>query len=354
MIDFDKEDEQVMLGLIKGLKHPKGKPTAIEEALVCHKVRQNTSSPKSNRSAMPRLDASDAYYIKLGRGGSWETECLRDSVLRLGYRESPHDLCVAGDWAAVRTAMKQIKEHAGAATQAVAQLRAFYEAGEHAVFVTFVDGYMYWCRACGSVELLPDRSRLRRTLDGWHNTSVGGVTLTSDRVSGHLLKVQMFQGTICEIKAKDYLLRKLNDELSPEVAAAKDAERALISAIIGLLRLLTWQDFELLVDLVFSTSGWRRVGVVGRTQKNVDIEMILPTTGERAFVQVKSQARPSDAADYVRLTEGGPYHRMFFVWHTGNVSEIDSREAVTLVGPERFAQMIVDAGLSSWLREKAS
>ena len=28
-------------------------------------------------------------------------------------------------------------------------------------------------------------------------------------------------------------------------------------AIVSLMRLLTWQDFELLVDLVFSTSGWR-------------------------------------------------------------------------------------------------
>ncbi len=34
-------------------------------------------------------------------------------------------------------------------------------------------------------------------------------------------------------------------------------------------RLLEPQDFELLVDLVFSTSGWRRVGVVGGTQKTL-------------------------------------------------------------------------------------
>ncbi|MBI1213642.1 MAG: hypothetical protein GC190_19460, partial [Alphaproteobacteria bacterium] len=46
---------------------------------------------------------------------------------------------------------------------------------------------------------------------------------------------------------------------SPELENADEAERAMIAAIIGLMRLLTWQDFELLVDLVFSASGWRRV-----------------------------------------------------------------------------------------------
>jgi hypothetical protein len=42
----------------------------------------------------------------------------------------------------------------------------------------------------------------------------------------------------------------------------------------------------MLVDLVFANSGWRRIGRVGKTQKTVDIELMLPTTGERAFVQV--------------------------------------------------------------------
>ena len=88
----------------------------------------------------------------------------------------------------------------------------------------------------------------------------------------------MFRGTICDVRAGDYLLRKLSDQLSPEVATAEEAERSLMTAIVGLMRLLTWQDFELLVDLVFSTSGWRRVSQVGRTQKTVDLELILPST----------------------------------------------------------------------------
>ena len=165
----------------------------------------------------------------------------------------------------------------------------------------------------------------------------------------------MFRGTVCQVKPFEYLLRKLNDELSPEVAAAEDAERTLIKAIAGLLRLLTWQDFELLVDLIFSTSGWRRITEVGRTQKTVDLELVLPTTGERAFVQIKSQANLTSLLDYTnRFNDADIYNRMFFVWHSGNIGENASAAAVTLVGPDRLSQMVLDAGLFSWLRDKVS
>jgi hypothetical protein len=304
---------------------------------------------------MTAISASSAYYIKLGRGGDWETESLRDGVLRFRYREAPYALCVSGNWQGVWDVMKEIRGDAGAATRDVNQIRTFYESDERTIFITFVGGLLHWCRPAGPVEPLEDNSHRRRTIDGWHNTSLGGTLLTADRLSGHLLKVQMFRGTICDVRAVDYLLRKLGDELSPEVAAAEDAERALMLAIVGLMRLLTWQDFELLVDLIFSTSGWRRVSEAGRTQKTIDLELILPSTDERAFVQVKSQATTGALRDYAsRLTETEAYERMFFVWHTGNIPEGEGPEGVILLGLERLSRIVLDAGLSSWLREKVS
>lgn len=304
---------------------------------------------------MIAVTASHLYYIKLGRGGDWEAESLRDGVLRFGYREAPHDLCARGDWQGVWEAMKAIRGDAGAATRDVNQIRAYYEADEHSIFITFVGGLLYWCRPTGPVDLLDDRSHRRQTAEGWRNTSVNGTLLSADRLSGRLLKVQMFRGTICDVRAGDYLLRKLSDQLSPEVAAAEEAERALMTAIVELMRLLTWQDFELLVDLVFSTSGWRRLSQVGRTQKTVDLELILPSTAERAFVQVKSQATTAALNDYVaRLAEADAYDRMFFVWHTGDIAEESGPAGVILLGPRKLSRMVLDAGLSSWLREKVS
>lgn len=313
-------------------------------------------SPSQTIADQPSpVAASHLYYIKLGRGGDWEAESLRDGVLRFGYREAPHDLCARGDWQGVWEAMKAIRGDAGAATRDVNQIRAYYEADEHSIFVTFVGGLLYWCRPTGPVELLDDRSHRRQTSEEWRNTSVNGTLLSADRLSGRLQKVQMFRGTICDVRAGDYLLRKLRDQLSPEVAAAEEAERALMTAIVDLMRLLTWQDFELLVDLIFSTSGWRRVSQVGRTQKTVDLELILPSTAERAFVQVKSQATSAALNDYVaRLAEADAYNRMFFVWHTGDIPEESSPTGVILLGPLELSRMVLDAGLSSWLREKVS
>ncbi|WP_339832526.1 hypothetical protein [uncultured Parvibaculum sp.] len=299
--------------------------------------------------------AKHAYYIKLGRGGEWEDECLRDGTIRFGYRETPHKDCTAGAWDRVRDFWTERRGDAGTAARDTNQIRAFYEADEDDLFITFAHGLLHWCRPAGPVEVLPDGGRRRATAHGWSSQSTSGASLSSDRISGHLLKVQMFRGTICLVKPFDYLLRKLNDELSPEVVVAEVAERALMEAITGLMRLLTWQDFELLVDLVFSTSGWRRVGVAGRTQKTVDLELILPTTGERAFVQVKSQASNASLKDYrARFDQADLYDRMFFVWHTGTVTAEDDFDGITLVGPERLSRMVLDAGLSSWLREKVS
>lgn len=301
------------------------------------------------------VTATHIYYIKLGERGYWEAECLRDGVLRLGYRQASDDLCTQGDWDSIQQSMVSLGLTAGVATRHTNQIRAFYETREDSIFITLIGGSLYWCRPKGPVELLDDGSRRRQTVEGWRNTSIGGNLLSTDRLSGRLLKVQMFQGTICNVRDKDYLLHKLNDQLSPELAAAEEAEGALAKAIIDLMRLLTWQDFELLVDLVFSTSGWRRVNRVGGTQKTVDLELVLPSTGERAFVQVKSQATNASLNDYVeRLEQAEAYDRMFFVWHTGDIAGEPASDGVILLGPEKLSRMVLDAGLSSWLREKVS
>jgi hypothetical protein len=294
------------------------------------------------------------YYIKLGRGGEWEEESLRNGTLHFGYSETPHDWCLKGDWDSVWDFWYKKRGDAGTATRDVKQIKAFYESTEDTVFITFHGGLMYWCRPAGSVQVMEDGSRLRDTVSGWSSQSVGGELLRTERLSGHLQKVQMFRGTICAVKARDYLLRKLNDETLAEVAKADEAEEMLRSAIIGLLEKLTWQDFELLVDLVFSTTGWRRVGVVGSTQKTVDIELWMPSTEEHAFVQVKSHATTAALNDYIGRFEAGSYDRMFFVWHSGTVNADDPIDGVHLIGPDTLSKMVMEAGLSSWLKDKVS
>ncbi|CAB3802745.1 hypothetical protein LMG28614_05687 [Paraburkholderia ultramafica] len=303
-----------------------------------------------------KIKPSKVLYIKLGRGGSWEKECIERGILRFGYNETPFEAALAGDWETVRDVWRALREDPGAATRDVTQIRNFFEADESVLWVTFYGGLLWWCFAKPGVKQHDDgHGSYRETVDGWHCCDIRGEKLSTEKLSGHLLKVQAFRGTICDVIARDYLERKLNGEMLPEVEAAVRAENEMVQRIVPLMRLLTWQDFELLVDLVFANSGWRRIGQLGKTQKTVDFELMLPTTKERAFVQIKSSTGKGDLAAYTADFERhGTFDRMFFVWHSGTLAETDEQQEreIVCIGPERLARMVLDAGLTSWLREK--
>jgi hypothetical protein len=241
-------------------------------------------------------------------------------------------------------------------TSQVNQVRAFFEDDGSGLWITFHLRQMWWTRLDTNfpAELHPDGDgTFRRTL-GWSPYDASGKPLNMDKLSGNLTKVAGYQGTICEVTDPTYVLRRINAIQVPAVVEAHRLSTELQAAIIPLMRLLTPQDFELLVDLVFSSSGWRRVGSVGGTQKLVDLELILPTTGERAFVQVKSQTNQREFEDeyLAAFTAMSEVHRLFFVYHSGVVEHVGA--GVTVIGPERLAEMVIDTGMVSWLVEKAS
>jgi hypothetical protein len=123
------------------------------------------------------------------------------------------------------------------------------------------------------------------------------------------------------------------------------------AAVLDLMKLLEPWDLQTLVDLVFSTSGWRRQGPSGKTHKTLDMDLILPSTGERVFVQVKSKTNSAELAEYVaKLHELDFYQRMFFIYHSGEAETDDER--VIVIGPEKLAEMAVEAGLVTWLIRK--
>lgn len=119
------------------------------------------------------------------------------------------------------------------------------------------------------------------------------------------------------------------------------------------MTLLTWRDFEILVDLVFSSSGWRRVGQAGGTQKTLDLDLVLPSTGERAFVQIKSRTSQTELDDYLERFEAEPSDRMFYVYHTAPTElTYGNNSGCSLIGSARLAEMVLDAGLFTWLFKK--
>lgn len=311
---------------------------------------------------MNKVNAETVKYIKLGRRGAWERLCLGDGTLRFGYPDVPHDLALDGDIDRLRRFFLDRGDDPKVASSHANQIHCFYHAEPHTLWITVAEGFVWWCFSRTGVEHLggdkEEReargARLRHTVDGWRNTSLAGRPLRVSELNGRLTKVAAYQMTICNVEARAYLLRRINDEDLPEAVSAKAARSAALDSIRSLLKLLTWKDFELLVDLVFAQSGWRRIGATGGSQKTVDLEFELPSTGERAFAQVKSSTNQAQLDDYVERLAWRDEERMFFVYHSGPRQLTTSDPRVVLIGPSRLADMVFQAGLFDWLLEKAN
>ena len=304
------------------------------------------------------INPARVRYIKLGRAGLWERECIENGIIRFGYGSHSAErfpLCCAGKWDELSQSFIMSGRNEGTATRFANETRLFFEDDGTTLWVTFVGERMWWGMLTpDAAKPHADGGSVWRIVDGgWQSTDVNGELLTKDRLSGALTKLAAYRGTSCVVDVADYVIRRINGDKSPEVETAIALLDQITWSMQDLMKLLGPRDFETLVDLVFSTSGWRRLGVVGKTQKTLDLDLILPSTGERAFVQVKSKTTSAELAEYVaKLEEHGPYDRMFYIFHSGEADTDDER--VTVIGPEKIAELVVDAGLMNWLIRKVS
>lgn len=299
-------------------------------------------------------------YIKLGRGGGWEAECLSNGIIRFGFDAASAErfpLCRAGNWSDLTTSFLEAGKDKGTATRFTNEARLFFEDDGATLWITFMFEHLYWGFLTPEPAWPhPDGDGVVRTVQsGWRSKDINGGQLSKERLSGALTKLAAYRGTSCDVDVHEYVIRRINGEKTLQAERATDVKQQMIEAVVGMMTLLTWHDFETLVDLVFSVSGWRRQGVVGKTQKTIDLDLTLPTTGERAFVQVKSSTDQATLDEYVSQFETLAYDRMFYIYHSATRSIVEPDDAsVTVVGPERLAEMIVDAGLVSWLIRKVT
>ena len=215
-----------------------------------------------------RIDPTRVRYIKLGEAGCWERECIERGTVRIGFGSGQPDrfaLCQAGQWAEIAHSFTAEGCNNRTAKRFANELRLFFEDNGSTLWITFVGETLYWgVTATDSPEPHADGESVWRPIrDGWQSTDLHGERLTKDRLSGALTKLAAYRGTSCTVDVRDYVIRRINGQKMPEVERALAAVQEMKTCLLGLMRLLTFRDFETLVDLVFSTSGWRRVGVVG-------------------------------------------------------------------------------------------
>jgi hypothetical protein len=292
----------------------------------------------------------NAYFIKLGEGGKWELDSIRREIARIGWTNVPLEDITSRNWDEIKRLVDDEIKDKGAATRDLKALQRFVESTPEDVWITFHKSCLWWCRLEGPVEK-DDESKFRRTIGPWCNKDVDGKDLSEADLPGELSKVQSFRGTVCEAP-KDDLSRVLNCEFSKEHTAVESAANDLVSAVEKALVHLHWKDFETLVDLIFHNAGWRRLSILGESMQYADMVLEEPITGDRYQVQVKSEADVNDLHKYSGGFNGkGAFRKLFFVVHSPkpDLAEQKSTKEIEIVLPKRLAQMVVGAGLTTWL-----
>ncbi len=309
-----------------------------------------------------RINPRKALYIKLGRGGEWEKECIDQGKLRLSYRGAPHQLCLQRRWDEVAKELRKAGKDSGTATRDTNQIQLFYESDKTVLWVTFSGDRMYWCFSEPKIVLLPDKLKTRPVVGQWSCLDTKRkLPLRRDQLSGRLLSIQGFRGTICSVKDLHYLVRKING-LEPEyVRQTREALLLLEERMASLIRSLYWKDFEILIDLIFRQAGWQRVSELGETQKTLDLDLISPLTSERFGVQIKTRASLSDLHLYQqRCAALQEPRRFFFVVHTpsADLEEMAANKPenpkTTLWLSKDIAHFGVKYGLADWVIAKAA
>lgn len=163
-----------------------------------------------------RITPSNVRFIRLGPGNRWADACFDNNHIVLSHKEVPHELAVTGDWAKVKSSLENDVGHSlSVATSALREIKEFYTLGPDCLWVTFVDGKLWWAFAEPEVVPLPgdaerDGARYRRVIGRWRSTDIFGRSLLTDQLSTELTKTRMHRRTICRVGHQDYAIGMIN------------------------------------------------------------------------------------------------------------------------------------------------
>ena len=152
-----------------------------------------------------RVAPASVRYIKLGRNGRWENECIKKGIVRFGFDSSTAErfpLCLAGKWTALKKSFVVSGKDRGTATRFTNETRLFFKDQGSTLWITFVGEVLYW----GFFEPGPPKKHVdgsgvwRKVAGGWRGTDLNSEQLTKDRLSGALTKLAAYRGTSCRVK----------------------------------------------------------------------------------------------------------------------------------------------------------
>ncbi|MFN8307327.1 MAG: hypothetical protein U0T79_11165 [Ferruginibacter sp.] len=297
-------------------------------------------------------------YIKLGSGNEWADECLKKGILRIGFREISKDLFETEDLDRIWYKYVELGYPKRAADMYWSQLNTFFEAKESVIWITFHQQKMWWCKTKKGYKFADDNTKFKEVIGAWSDKDINGKKLWEDNLSGNLTKTKAYLSTICVPDAADYAWNKIHCLQSRETIQFETDLAAFRKSTIGLIRNLTWQDFEVLVDLIFRNAGYQRMGVVGKNVKAIDLSLLHPLSNEKIFVQIKSAATLAIYDNWKSkiLVRDSDETQYYFAVHSPKKDLQDYEETrpdkFKLWREKEISEMVIRFGLIDWLVQK--
>jgi hypothetical protein len=313
------------------------------------------------------MNYNNIRYINLGVGGSWWTQCKEEKIIKLGFHSGDPKVFAWAqkeEWDQIQSYWRQ--QGVGTPTQHTNAMKQFFEDDGTTLWITFAEGCLYHAFSDGG-EITPiaptgnEEGCSYRKLknQGWSNQDQKGNILHMHILSGRLTRTAGFMQTICKFSedVEAYIGRILRGEENADLAKARKAKKELEDIIERLVESFTWQDFELLIELIFSQSGMQKTSRLGGPQRTSDLDLKNPITGDRYFVQVKSWTNQAQFNDYLNRYENerSSFSRMYYVYHTGNVNidNISEEDGVEVWDIHTVAKHVVDNGLVDWVFDRS-
>lgn len=316
----------------------------------------------STNGGVQPVAALQTRYVKLGPKGCWEENAIEQGILLIDFdtgSPATYAMCRERRWDDLAVDWLSSKSK-GVATRFTNVTRTYFEDPGDILWFTFARDRLFWgFLEPGAPEIYrPDNpnytSTFRRVRNGWSDRDALGNVLTKTSLPGSITSAASFRGTSFDLneRERERLIRRINGTRDPALERVTNAQAELREALGTLVQRLNPYDFETLVDMLFLSAGWRRLGRVGGNQKTKDLDLRMPVTGETAWVQIKCNTSARDFANYLQDHERmEQYDRMFFVYHSGDKIRTD-RDDIDVVGLTEVVDMMVNAGFVDWVLER--
>ncbi len=292
-------------------------------------------------------------YVKNGKGGQWWRTARKSNQVHAGWAKIPAETIQKINPSTIAEEYDRYYPGESGSTQDRNALVRLLDKPSQYVWVTVEDGFLWWCTVRDGAQASDEESSSRGHFwlnceSPWSKHSIAGKPLAVSDLPGTVTKVSGFRGTVGMPAAWQDILRIIRGEPDPKIDRARSAREAYENAVKALIVDLHWRDFELLVDLVLTRSGWERLTTLGKTQEGIDLDVENAATNECAFVQIKSTAGQTEFNDYCQRfnLRRERYAKMIFAVHTpqGNIRSPHD-DAVQIWAADRLARLVVRLGL---------